>query len=185
MKLIEDIQKKIGAFLLRKELAGVERNKALLNMDDAKTFGIIFEASNKDHVELVKKYAGYLKEMRKKVKVIGYCDAKEIPEFTYSRLEYEFFLKKDLSWYFKPSGMEIDNFIREEFDVLIDLNLEDHFPLQYIAALSRAKCKVGKFSNEKKEIYDLMIEVDPDKSFKYFLRQVDTYLVMINKKEAS
>ena len=185
MKLIEDIQKKIGSYFLKKELTQLQRDKAIYNLQDAKTFGILFDSSDLENIELVKKYVTYLKEMRKKVKVIGYYSAEKIPEFTYSRLEYEFFSRKDLNWYFKPSGTFMEQFISEEFDVLIDLNIYDQYPLEYIASVSRARFKVGKFSNDKKDMYDMMIETDDTKGFRYFLRQVDTYLTMINKRESA
>lgn len=182
MKLIEDIQKKIGQYILKRELLHFSRKKTLFNIEDAKTFAILYDSSDKENIDLVKKYVLYLKELRKKVKVVGYHSLKNIPEFTYSKLEYEYFSRNDLNWYLKPAGVFLDNFINEDFDVLIDLNITDQFPLEYIASLSKAKFKVGKYSLRKKDTFDMMIEMDKDKSFKFFLRQVDIYLSMINKK---
>ena len=67
--------------------------------------------------------------------------------------------------------------------MLIDLNIHDHFPLKYIAALSKAKFKVGKFNENDIEIHDMMIDSDGTKTVKYFLRQIDTYITMLNKTE--
>lgn len=156
-----------------------------MNMNDAKTIAILFEATNAEDFELVKRYVGYLREMRKKVKVLGYFSRKEIPKLTYSKLEYDFFDKKQLNWHMKPSGAVVNNFIEEEYDILIDLNIHEHLPLKYIAALSRSRFKVGKTQESSTEVYDLSIDHAQDKSLKYFLRQVDTYLLMINKREDS
>ena len=181
MKFIEDIRIKIGNYFLEKDSSQLNRNRAIYNLEDAKTFGILFDSSNMEDIELVKKYVTYLKEMHKKVKVIGYYSTEIIPEFTYSKLEYDFFSRKELNWYFKPSGNFVEDFIAEEFDVLLDLNVYDQMPLKYISSLSKAKFKVGKFSMEKNNIFDMMIEKEDSKGFKYFLRQVDTYMTMINK----
>lgn len=181
--MIRNIKERAGAYFLQKETVGRKRNSTFMNMSEAKTIGILFEASNAENFELVKRYVGYLREMRKKVKVIGYFSTKEIPQLTYSKLEYDFFDKKQLNWYVKPSGAVIDNFIEEEYDILIDLNIHEHLPLKFIAGLSKARFKVGKTQQGSAEIYDLSIDHSADKTLKYFLRQVDTYLMMINKRE--
>lgn len=77
------------------------------------------------------------------------------------------------------------NFIEEEYDLLIDLNINDHFALKYIAALSKATFKVGKYEEDDVPIHDMMIDSDHTKTVKYFLRQIDTYITMLNKVEVS
>lgn len=186
MNLIENIKIKIGKRMLQKETATLQRTRDLFNLTTTRTAGILYEASSVEDYELIKKFVGYLKEFGIKTKVIGYFSRKEIPEFTYSKLDYSFFNKKELNWYMKPplsSSSSIEKFIYEEIDVLIDLNIYDYFPLKYISALSKAKFKIGQYSDENKPVYDMMIEADSSKGVKYFLRQVDIYLQMINKKE--
>lgn len=154
-------------------------------MNDAKTIGILFEATNAQDFELVKRYVVYLREMRKKVKAIGYFNSKEVPQLTYSKLEYDFFANKQLNWQMKPSEPFVKNFIEAEYDILIDLNIHQHLPLKHIAALSCARFKVGRTQSHSPGIYDLSIDQPADKTLKYFLKQVDTYLLMINKQEDS
>ena len=180
MSIITNIKQLAGNYFLKQDQRVLERNKTALSLTEAKSFAIVFEASKLEDVDLVKKYVAYLKEMKKRIKVIGFLDSNSDPSFTYSKLEYEFFNKKDLVWYLKPHGSIYNSFVAEDFDVLIDLNLLDHFPLKYVVAMSKAKFKVGKYSEENKDIHDLLIDVDEAKTFKYFLRQVDTYLGMIN-----
>jgi len=181
LAIINSIKEKIGDYILKGRAGTVQRDRKVANLAEAKSFGIIFDSSNKDDFELVKKYVNYLKEMKKKVKVVGYFSSKDIPEMAYSKLEYDFFSEKDLNSFRIPSNTFVNNFIEEEFDVLVNLNIYGHFPLKYIGAMSRSKYKVGRFDEGNKEVYDMLIECPSDKSFKYFLRQVDTYLTMINK----
>jgi|SRR6218665_1080096 len=183
--------KKIKQFLannaLKKELAARPRkvNPHKFNFDRIKTVGMLFDASNPEDFELVKRYVVYLREQAKKVKVMGYFSARQIPSLTYSKLEYDFFSSKEINWFGKPTTHLIDNFINEEYDLLIDLNIHDHFPLKYITALSQAKFKVGKYKEEDEKIYDMMIDADNTQTLKYFLRQVDIYIGMLNKVEPS
>jgi hypothetical protein len=127
----------------------------------------------------------YLREHRKRVKVIGFFTTKQIPDMAYSKLEYDFFSPKELNWFGKPSSVFIQNFMDEEYDLLIDLNIHNLFPLRYISALSKANFKVGKYYENDLDLYDMMIDSEETKSLKYFLRQVDTYITMLNKVEPS
>ena len=183
MGVLKNIQETIGGYFLNREVSFLKRERNIISIQEAKTVGIIFDSSDKEEFELVKKYINYLKEMKKRVKAIGYFSNDIVPELTYSKLEFDFFTPKQLNWYQRPSNVFVENFINEENDVLIDLNIYDRFPLRYIGAASRSKFKIGKFSDKDKNIYDMMIHQDESKGLKYFLRQVDIYLFMINNKE--
>jgi GTPase SAR1 family protein len=153
-----------------------------MNMEEAKTIGIVFDATDKEDFDLVKKYVTYLKEMKKKVKAIGFFNQKETPPMAYSKLEYDFFSLKDLSWNNIPNNIYVKNFIEDEYDILLDLNLNDLFPLRYISTLSKARFKAGKKNEKNNSIFDMMIELGKGKNLKFFLKNIDTYLFVINKK---
>ena len=188
MSILKDIKNIISNFYLKLELQDfVKEQKAnKFSLNNVETVGILFDATQSEDLELVKKYVLFLKDNRKKVKVIGFFDTKEIHNMTYSKLEYDFISHKELNLLGKPTDAFIENFMQDKLDLLIDLNINNHFPLRYIAALSKATFKVGKFSEKDKGIYDLMINIENKEGndaqpLKYFLKQVDTYLAMINK----
>ena len=185
MSLLKNIKQFIAGRILKQELQSVKKERLpnKFNFNEIKTVGILFDATNKEDYEIVKRYVVYLREYRKRVKAIGFFSTKDIPALTYSKLEYDFFSTKELNWLGKPSSMVIRNFIDEEFDLLIDLNIHDHFAFKYIAALSKATFKVGKYDENDIAIYDMMIDADNTKTIKYFLRQIDTYITMLNKVE--
>lgn len=185
MSLFKDIRLKIANRMLNSELKAkhLQKEPFRFMFDKVKTVGIIFDATSPEDFELVKRYVVYLREFSKKVKVLGYFNTKNTPALTYSKLEYDFFTVKDVNWLYKPNAMVVKNFINEEFDLLIDLNVHDRFPIKYISALSKAKFKVGKYIENEIDIYDMMIDADNTKTIKYFLRQVDTYITMMNKVE--
>lgn len=187
MSILKNIKEGIANHLLKQEMKTRhrERKPNKFNFNDTKTVGILFDATNAEDFEIVKRYIAYLREYRKRVKAIGFFSTKEIPALTYSKLEYDFISRKELNWLGRPSSMVAKNFIEEEYDLLIDLNVQDHFPLKYIAALSKSAFKVGKYDENDVEIHDMMIDSDHTKTIKYFLRQVDIYIAMLNKKESS
>jgi hypothetical protein len=178
----------IGGILLRRELKSINQVRKVnkFKFDDAKTVGIIFDATNAEDFELVKRYVNDLRENNKKVRVLGYFKSNGVPALTYSKLDFDFFSNKEVSLFGKPTPVFIRNFIDEEYDLLIDLNIHDHFALRYVAALSKAVFKVGKFEEENDiHTHDMMIDSDHTKTIKYFLRQIDTYITMMNKAEVS
>lgn len=185
MSILKKIKHTIANTYLKLELKDHVRESKpnKFSFVQTKTVGIIFDATNPEDFELVKRYVLYLREHRKKVKVLGFYPSKRIPEMTYSKLEYDFFSVKELNWFGKPSNMVVQNFMNEKYDLLIDLNINDHFPLKYISALSKAEFKVGKYNEKDIEIFDMMIDSDNTKTLKYFLRQVDIYITMLNKVE--
>ncbi len=187
MNLLKKIKQVIVNGYIKLELKDNprERKPNRFDFNAIKTVGILFDATQPEDFELLKRYVLYLREHRKRVKVIGFFNTKHIPDMAFSKLEYDFFSTKELNWFGKPSSVIIQNFIDEEYDLLIDLNINDHFPLKYISALSKANFKVGKFSEMGVENYDMMIDSDNTKTLKYFLRQVDLYVTMLNKVEPS
>ena len=182
MSLIQNIKDAFGNYFLSMERKSVHRNKKFMNMEEAKTIGIVFDATDKEDFELVKKYVLYLKEMKKKVKAIGFFNQKESPPMAFSKLEYDFFSLKDLSWNNIPNSVYVKNFIADEYDILLDLNLNDLFPLRYISSLSKARFKAGKKSEKNNSIFDMMIEMEKGKDLKFYLKNIDIYLFVINKK---
>ena len=182
MSIIQSIKNIAGNYFLSLEMKTLKREIMFVNMLDAKTVGIVFDATESSDFELVKKYITYLKEMKKRVKAIGFYNQNAVPALAYSKLEYDFFCQKELTWHNSPNSVYVKNFIEDQYDILLDLNLDDLFPLRYISSLSKAKFKVGKKSEKNNPIFDLMIETREGKGLKYFLKNIDTYIFIINKK---
>ena len=185
MSILTDIKNTIANFYLKLELKDIvkEQKPNKFNFKNVGTVGILFDATKQEDMELIKRYVIYLKEHRKKVQVVGFFNTKEIPLLTYSKLEYDFFANNEVNWLGKPTPAHINNFTNEKFDLLIDLNIADHPPLKYIAALSKASFKIGKFSKKDTGIYDFMIDADSNQTLKYFMKQIDIYILMLNKSE--
>ncbi len=178
MSFIRKWRIKAGNYFLNKMLPLVQRKKHFESFANAKTVGILFNATDKEEFELVKRYVRYLKECDKKVKALGFFNTDKIPELTYTKLEWDFFTIKDLAWNYIPNKNFIENFINEEFDILIDMNVHQDFPLYYISALSKAHFKIGQYNINAD--YDLMIEMPVEKGLKYYLRSIDQYIQILN-----
>ncbi len=178
MNFINKWRIKAGNYFLNKMLPLVQRKKHFESFAKAKMVGIVFNATDKEDFELVKRYVRYLKDCDKKVKALGFFNTYKVPELTYSKLEWDFFTIKDLSWNYIPNKNFIENFINEEYDILIDMNLNHDFPLHYVSSLSKAHFKIGKYKTNAD--YDLMIEMPDEKGLKFYLRSIDQYIQLLN-----
>jgi hypothetical protein len=183
--MIDAIKKKLAMSKIRQDASHVVREKQVFNLDDAKTIGIAFEFTGPEDFELLKKYVIYLREHRKKVKCIGYYTGKTEPAVQYSKVDYDFINEKSFTWYGKPSSHIVSNFIEEPYDVYIDVNLRDNIVIRYIAYVSAAKFKIGHYKEDGESPFDMQISVPKEQGLKAYLREVDTYLQMINKPSAN
>ena len=160
----------------------VIKKSVALNFNHCKAIAILFNAGDSEDYELIRKYVLYLRDQKKQVKAIGYFDSNFIPYFTYPKLDYDFFCKKDLNFNLSPKTNFHKSFLEKEFDILIDLNLKNENPLRYFAVLSNAKCKIGIESDINRGIHDLLFSIDKGKGVKFFLRHLDHYLGIINQQ---
>ncbi|MFI5141758.1 MAG: DUF6913 domain-containing protein [Bacteroidia bacterium] len=159
-----------------KKLCALHRNKEFVKLNDAKTIGILFDATNSDTFETVKKFIEKLKVYTKNVHAIGYVDEKITPNYSYIKTDIDLFNKKELKNFYQPQSPYIKTFIEDEKDILIDVNLNQKLPLQFIAASSKAKCKVGIHLPENELLHDILIATTQQQGLDFYLQQVVKYL---------
>ena len=181
MAFLEKLRTRVGNYLLDKEVTKSKQERTILSMRDARSIGIVFNCENAEEMDLVVKYDNYLKELGKTVKAIGYISVKEPSVNVVWWPAQHYITRKEINWAYKPSEEYISSFVKEPFDMLIDMNITGRLPLMFVTASSKAKCKVGRYNEKYLRIYDVMIEADETKTLKYFLRNVDTYMEMLNK----
>lgn len=181
MPFLHNIRLKIANYQLKQDLKNRFRKRDNLDFNKALTIGLLFDPTEESDFDLIKKFIKYIREHKKQVKSIGYFNLKQVPTMEYSKLEYDFIAEKELNFFYKPTDSYIPAFLDEEFDILINLDLKNHWPLRYLAAMSKAKCKIGPYAPGDESIYDLMLNVDESRNLKYYFKQIDHYLNLINK----
>lgn len=159
-----------------KKLCALPRNKQFVKLTDAKTIGLLFDATDGNVFETVKKFIEQLKKYSKNVHAIGYVNEKITPNYSYIKTDIDLFNKKELTGFYKPQSPYIKTFMDDEKDLLIDINLSQQMPLRYIAASSKAKCKVGMHLLENEALHDLLIATTPQQGIDFYLQQAVKYL---------
>ncbi len=180
MQFIEDFKLKLGKWVFQRELQTNSRTKEVCNLDDAKSIGILYDATSEQQIKIIKPFVSYFFDLKKDVKALGYVNAKELSYCHTPKLQYDFFYQKDLNWYYKPQNYIIDNFITKEYDILINLCDSNIIPIKYLVASSIAHFKIGIYE-ENYEIYDLMISLKEDKRIEKLMNEIKYYINLINK----
>lgn len=180
MSILKDIQEKLGQFKLKKGQKRLHRKVRTFSLEKASTIGVLYNATNRNDAETVKKFIHYLKEERKDVLSLGFVDTKEASELIHPILNYTFFDQNDLSKTLVPRGNDVSNFLNKPFSILIDLTTGDScFPLEYISSLSAAKFKVGANETYKVNVCDLVIDINEKPELNFLIIQIKHYLKMI------
>lgn len=182
MKFIDDIKEKIGRMFLNYKLKTFSRKKGTYNLDNAKTIGVIFNATDQKTYEIARSFIKYIMAGKIKVEAIGFINSTQVLDFYSYQTGVNFFSKKNLNWYKKPVGTFVDEFIEKEFDMLIDLTIESEYPLRYISTLSKAKFKVGRLVHGEEHL-DFMIDTTRNNTSIFLVEQLNYYLSLINSRQ--
>ncbi len=183
MKWFDRIKEWMGRRRLLRELPR-DRKPIAKNLALARKVAIVYVATDEKAFTHVKNYVKRVKEELgiSQIMALGLCDEKSLPHYLHPRLNFEAITLKDLNWYRIPQGNTVQNFMADEYEVLIDLSLEDRLPVQYIVAKSRARFKVGRYSESNKRILDMMIDMAGSQSLSQLIQQTHHYLLMVNSQ---
>lgn len=181
MKLFDRIKEWLGRRRLIQGTAQ-ERRPVARNLADAAKVGIVYHARDEQTHQQVRNYVKKIKEELgiTRIMALGYFDAKELPFYLHAKLNFDVYSLKDLNWYRIPHGNIVQNFIAEEYDVLIDLTVHDSLPLQYVMAKSKARFKVGRLGDTNAHFLDMMIDTAGADSLPQLVANIHRYLMMIN-----
>jgi hypothetical protein len=158
----------------------MNRQQKPINLAKARTVALLYYLPDEATYKTMEAILTKFHDMNLKVRVVCYSDFKVAPYYFIPKITQDIITVKDVNWKFQPQKPFVKEFIDTEFDILIDLSLNDHLPLLYCAALSKAGLKVGRFEEDHQLYYDLMIHAGPDETIDSFATQVVHYLRRIN-----
>jgi hypothetical protein len=162
MKWADNIKARIGQQMLTGKAGSADRKISLCTLSEAKSIGIIFDATEYISFEIVRDLVKQLSVNSVSVSVLGYVDSKKLIDHYLYRKGFDFFCRNDLNWYYKPVSSQTEQFINEPFDILINLSLDYLFPIHYISYSSKASFKTGRYSSTDTAL-DFMIDIEKEK----------------------
>lgn len=181
MKIFNNIKKKIGTYILKKELVKHRIHKETVNLQEAKHIGILYKVSDEETHNCIEEFIKSLQDKDIDVSTLGFADYKEIPHYCYPKIKHKILTLKNLNWHYKPTGMDVHDFINKDFDIIMDLSMEDFLPFKYVLSHSKAKFIVGKYDDSSTHFYDMMLKVDNSTKINDFIKIVVEYLNIIKK----
>ncbi len=150
-----------------------KRNSSSSGISNLKTLAILIDASRPVNKMAIKKLADELGVEAEKLRIIGYKEDNDIED------------DRDVVYYndksFTVSGSLkskiLQDFITKDYDVLINFYEEEKLELDYLAAASAAKLKVG-FSAVDHRINDLIIGTTTNDT-NLFTKELKKYLKIL------
>ncbi|MCX6291739.1 MAG: hypothetical protein NT126_08240 [Bacteroidetes bacterium] len=179
MSFPKNIRTVFANIQFRKEIQKNKHKRETVGFDEAKKIGLLYDATDDYNYEVVKQYVKTVRGMQKEILALGFVDKKELPPSQFAQYGLDFFTRKNLNWQMIPDNPIVTNFINEKFDILVNLTNNKCFPLRYIAAVSHARFRVGRFDKKNVVCYDMMIHVKGEPGIKNFIEEVENYLRQI------
>ena len=166
---------KIKDYFLNKYLAENKPNRRpqLVALQQARSIGVVCEITNEDSYKSIFNIFTRLQESGRNVKLIGYINEKEVPFYCLPQLTADYFCNKNLNWYGLPNVVQIQDFLKVDFDMLLDFNCHYHSPIKSILSLTHSKFIIGRTA-ECAAQYDLFINCGECDNLK-FLESISIY----------
>lgn len=152
--------------------------RSALPYDQAKSFGLLYMVEDLKKHELVKRLVHQLEQEGKKVRVLTYLGKKK-ENFEF---KFDFFTDKEVGFFGSLQADNIQEFIKQPFDYLINLDLAPNVLIKKIVALSKAHCRVGRHLPENEEFFELMIHAGPSDGLTAYTDNTLRYIKLISKK---
>ncbi len=181
MEVIQNIRTKIGYSHINKRLKTLDRRKNFSNFKSAKSVGVVFNATEQDLYKIAISFFRYLSEQNISVVGLGYVSNDDMLNYFPSKKEISFFSINKVNWYNKPISSDVETFIKKPMDIVINLCLQETYPLQYIMALSQAKMKISP-EFMKNNYSDLRFKFKDNVSLEYYIEQIKQYMTQIGVK---
>jgi len=144
-------------FLKMRTATALKKNKTVRGSKpykQAAKVGVVFSVEDKQKHQDVKEFIHLLEKDGKKVTVLEYLPAKkENYEF-----KFDFFTIEDLSFFGNLASSAADKFINTEFDYLFYVDRESNPLLLNLLARCKAQCRIGRFNDNERDYFELMIE---------------------------
>lgn len=179
MRLTEKIRDFLWQRGLSKDTTGRVRNRATGTLQTAESVFVIYDASEEHQNKEAEAFFSLLKSLDVKVKSLGFARYKIVPHYCIPQLSKQFICKKDLDLSGIPRKSFMTDFFDEEFDLLISLDMEQSKALQYVAAMSMARFKVGWYDTSNMPYFDLLLRTR-EGDMKGYMNQIIHYLSTIN-----
>lgn len=162
---------------LKERLLTHTRSKRFCSIQSAKTVGILYSYEGKHTNHLIGSLTQELAQYNIKCDALGYFNNKTLPPEYAPIGSNHMICEADLDWSGSPVSEDVEKFIAQEFDILIDLARKNDFVYKFIASLSKASFKIGGVNYEDNPYDFVLLENTHDD--KKFIDQIFQFLLTV------
>ncbi|MBR4265750.1 MAG: hypothetical protein IKQ46_06815 [Bacteroidales bacterium] len=147
--------------MLCKHAAKLKRNKSFNNLDTAKTVGILFDSAQQQNYESAKHFMKTLSDNGIEVEALGMVLNEEMLRYFPPTNNVSLFRLDKLTFFGYPDDERVKPFLSREFDILINLCLDENLCIDYVMGMSKAKFKVS-MNLRSEDFADFILQYSPE-----------------------
>lgn len=151
-----------------------------IGFNEARYFGILFTADSEEKFTRIKSLVKDLEDLGKNIEVISYLPKGK----TNFEFLFNIFTSQDISFFGKFTNDDVNKFIQKKFDYLLCLDVRLHPVIENIIAMSQAHCRVGRYDEIHKDMFEFMISQDESKTYIHLIDEISRYLKTLTKESA-
>lgn len=144
--------------MLARQTKNLKRQVRAINLKQAKSVGIIFNAGNPDNQKIVNQLMKDWPAENVRFAVVGFLPYPKMEHNYISDKTWNYFALKDCNYFMTPQSDHLVKFTETKHDLLLVLDTRFNFPIKWLVKKSRATFKAG-ISNIYQEELDFMIEM--------------------------
>lgn len=150
-----NLREKIALSLLRKHIQST-KSEQLKSLAHVREVGVVYDVK-KTPVQVINRVVHHFESEGKTVQALGFVNEKTLEGISGSKGE-SFFCKKDLNFWKFPKKKSVQDFVGRDFDYLINLDLNGDMTLQAVSTFSKAKTRIGKWTEPFSFAQDFMLK---------------------------
>jgi len=178
--MFTNLQKWFVLLIVRRNALKTKLTGGQVSIFNAKKIGIVAVVDSKERFESIVKLKKTIESYGPHLSVLVFVPFRIIPDYFNTQMQVEVFSNKEVNIFGIPGGDRVRQFINTEFDIVIDLTLEEIIPMQYLAGMCKSVIKAGKYREQMKNIYDIMLDIEDEMNYQEFQFAMKNYLSKIN-----
>jgi len=174
--MIDYLKKYSLPFGLRKTVKpGVSRGPSP-SYTDAKNILLFFSSEGNQKIALMRSYINKFKKDGKNVKCFYLVMKDEDRPDVGLDEGMEKLGIDEFAFFGNIESEKVQSLLNQSFDFMIHADVEANIYTDIIMAKAKAKCRVGNYLDEKKNLYEMMIAIPEEQTTGFLMEQVYHYL---------
>ncbi len=147
-------------------------------LEEARSIGILFIVRNRATLQSLEQWIQEWQGGGRTIEALGYWPHKRRPpQKVLGSPTIQCITPSDINWWYRPAGRTVKTMIDKEYDLLLNIFREECPPLEYMAALSKARLRVGMYRGDFSLHYnDFLVDMPDTEAIDPMIEQIQHYL---------